>query len=443
LIVGEVAGPLEPQALREAAYHCICKHPGLRARILPGGPGERPTLEYLPPDRSRVVVEVRTREDAPDGQPLWQAVMEQEAQHRFDMSAGYLLRVVWVPSGGGRGHLILNAPHALVDGISLMRLLHDVLEACAAVQAGRAVQPAALEPTPPALSYFKGGLWDSCLALLGKGFLARQQKAFPARCPFPIHRPLGAADEIETHCRFQVGAADNFRQVRRRCKEEGVTVGGAYSAAVQFASLRYIHQETGRLAMNRGRVSFPMSMDFSLRRLIGGGHVTQDAIGLFTGVADIGVSVPADITFWDLARRLMDSSKAQLKRRTPVLFQRVADRLYNLDRLLADRGIDHVATGGAGEAVNISNVGPYPYSVEYGPLRLEHVFGCNGAIKGGPMFIFWLRSINDHFCYNAMSAYPAADRAGSDRLFDGLVALVEGCGRAETDRLTLADYVLG
>jgi hypothetical protein len=221
-----------------------------------------------------------------------------------------------------------------------------------------------------------------------------------------------------------------------------VTVGGAYAAAVQFASHRDVYRRTGRFDVTRGLVDFPLSMDYSLRRLIPGAGVTQEAVGLFTGISEVGVKVPAAVRFWDLARTLMESTRHQLDDGTPLLFQRAADRIGDLDDFLRRRGIDHTSAGGAGEAAQISNVGVYPYPSAHGPLRLENVFGCNGPTRGGPMFLFWLRSLDDHFCYNATATAPATDRADAEALFDGVVSVMEHCAGPDAAAKSLSEHVL-
>jgi hypothetical protein len=452
LIVGEVAGVLELEALRESAFHSMIRHPGLRARVRwPRGRSARPQFEYLPADPLRLDVSQVGPEDDPgkaDGRPLWQRVAEQESVHHFDLEAGYPFRVVWVPQPqGDGGHLIINASHTIVDGVSLMRLLHEILWNHAAVQEGAdspaRFQPEPLMPTPPVLAAFRTGLWDAILARLAREYAVHRQRSFYKWCPFPIQRHLKPGEDVGTLCQFRAGDPENWRRIRRKCRDRGVTVGGAYAAAIQFAALHFIYKQTGRFEVERGLVNFPMSMDYSLRRLVPGAYLSQAELGLFTGISEIGLKVPARISFWDLARTLMGSTVKQLEDGTPLLFHRAAERLGDLERFKESRGIDHKATGGAGEAVQISNVGIYPYSVDHRSLRLERVYGCNGAIQGGPLLAYWLRSINDHFCYNAVATSPAIERRDAETLFGAVVALMERCADPDVEALDLARFVKG
>ena len=79
--------------------------------------------------------------------------------------------------------------------------------------------------------------------------------------------------------------------------------------------------------------------------------------------------------------------------------------------------------------------------MRHGPLAIEHVFGCNTAMLGGPMFIAWLRSVNEHFCYDAIASSPACDRARADRFFSYVVDLMERSGDDATAEMTVGEYL--
>lgn len=448
LIVGHLRGALSPQVLHQAAYRVQCRHPGLRARIrLAMGHTARPTFEFCEPDIERLFVEeVRSGDGLPrPGAPLWERVTERELNLRFDVARGYMFRVIWVPDQAEGGHLLIAAQHALVDGISLMRLLHEVAsEAANLVDAPGAHDAKAVEalpPTPSVLTQLPVRMYERIGVALLRRALIRAQRTYHTYSPFPIEAQLPAGGAVLTNARFAAGETSAFQQVRAACKREGVTIGGAFAAAAQFASLRLIRERTREFASTRGRVSFPMTMDFSMRRAILNVSRTAERIGLYTGACDVGVSVPPTVTFWELARRLKARSERQFERRAPLLFHQVLDALWNVDQTMADFKIDYVESGGIAESVNVSNVGTYPFPTRVGSLTLDEVFGANSAMRGGPMFIVWLRSVNDRFFYTATNALPAATRETGDRLFLHLVQLMEGCHRPDITGLTLHDYV--
>jgi hypothetical protein len=241
---------------------------------------------------------------------------------------------------------------------------------------------------------------------------------------------------------FRVGDKQAYARVVAACKQKSITVGCLFTAAVELAVLRYLFEETGRLpAKWNGDVRLPISMDFSLRRLIDGASRTQPSIGLFTGVGDVGVAVSRDITLWQLAQRFVGSSRGQLEQRVPLLFHKALDSMIDLAAALRSYGVSYQESGGVADGVNVSSVGTYPYPSEHGDLRLENLFGLNGALNGGPMLIFWLRSVNGHFCYNATGASPACTRATVERITAYIVEIMENAENSVFDQLTLQEYV--
>jgi hypothetical protein len=458
LIVAEVSGPLHVGALREAARAVQRAYPGLRTSVRwREGRDHRPAFVHHAPEEARVRVEEHLA-SAPDGsgQPEWQRSVERELNRPFDLAEGDMFRVIWIPGGPERGHVIVSAQHAVVDGISLMRLLHDVLTASAEALAGR---PAAFRPagaseglafpnggaeapaSPAVLSLLGVSSVERALSSVAKRFAMRQARHFARWSVLPICGEITDGSRPVTHCRFATGEVAAWRRVREAARGRGVTVGGIFSAAVELAALRYVMEETGRTPRAWGRIRFPLTMDFNLRKQVHGRAIAPDAVGLFTGVCDVAVSVREDVTFHELARRLMERSRTQLRRRLPLLFHQVLDGSFDLEAELASRGVDFRASGGVGESINISNVGQYPYPARHGPLAIEHLFGCNSAMLGGPMLIAWLRSVNEHFCYDAIASSPACDRVRADRLFSYVVDLMERSGDDATAGMTVGEYL--
>jgi hypothetical protein len=473
LIVGDVHGPLAFDVLREACFRVQQLHPTLRAAIRwPGGRlDQRPVLCTFEPDRDALDVallcEPLSGGAAESGSPpawrashgaFWQWAAQEQSRHRFDLEKGFLFRVVWVPEASGEsGHLIVCSHHAVVDGTSLMRLLNQILQNVQAVhhEMVRSGEPAAQAaarlpavvslPLPPALfSHLRFSLLDKALSWVGRHQAVFEQKHFIRKPWLPLARNAATPLEqlqIRTECVFAKGEKANWEALHQRCKQAGVTVGGAFSAAVQFAICRHLRHGGMALPTRGGKVAIPLSMDYNMRERIDHGSIDVNAIGLGTSIAGVGVKVPADIEFWELAQRIMANARKQVKYGLPKLFQSVTDTIFGYRSFWKDRNIDHGASGGAGDGVNISNVGRYPFPTVLGPFALENVFGFNGACLSGPMFIFWLRQVNGRLCYNAIACSPAADRQMLNAVFGHVVEVMERLASTEASRaLTLAAY---
>ena len=366
--------------------------------------------------------------------------------------------MVWVPGAAAQdGHLIICSHHAIVDGTSLMRLLNQILRQADALQreidGGAGTVAIAAErlpsimplPLPASLfEHLRFNVIERVLTMVGRREVISEQRKFIAKPWLPLAKGahVTLADlRIRSLCVFAQGEDANWQALHRRCKEQGVTVGGAFAAAVQFAVCRHLKASGAAVPMSGGKVAVPLSMDYNMRTRIDSGTISEDAIGLGTSIASVGVKVPVDVEFWTLARLLMDSARAQVKWRMPKLFQSVTDTVFDYPALLRQFGVDHGRVGGAGDGVNISNVGRYPFETSFHGFSLDNIFGYNGACLSGPMFIFWLRQINGHLCYNAMGSAPAADRTMLRALFADVVEVMETLAARQTaPALTLAGF---
>ncbi|MEM9763927.1 MAG: 1-acyl-sn-glycerol-3-phosphate acyltransferase, partial [Pseudomonadota bacterium] len=376
VIVAEVEGEMDLGRLRRAAASLQVRHPGLRARVeWPDGRSGRPIFRYGPPDPDRLVLfEVREENEATADRPLWQVIAEREANHRFDLSAGYMFRIAWITTREG-AHLLLNVQHSLVDGVSLMRLVHDLLGLYE-----RTAEPQDISPLMPTAAVLEQApslsLLEKLVGKVAKEVGIRRQRRFHEYSPLPIHARLGPSD-LETRCRFAEGDAQNWGRVRSACKARGVTVGGAYAAAIQCALLH-------EMGLSNRRTKAWMSMDFSLRRMIDGSTLDQESVGLFSGVGDLALQVDPGETFWDFARRWMDASRKQIQMKAPLIFHQVFDSVWNLEASMHEYRFDCVESGGSADVVSMSNVGAYPYPTQVGHLALKSVYGMSGSQLGGP-----------------------------------------------------------
>ena len=463
LIVAALRGPVSEALLREACWRVQQKHPSLRAAIRwPQGRAQAPWLQVFAADRDALDVVVVEPADA-GPQPWrrthsahWEWVAEEQSKHRFDLDAGFLFRVVWVPdSSGDTGHLIICSHHAVVDGTSLMRLVnqvlhemsavHQILTGSGALHARAAARLRPVEPMPLSASLYshlRFGWLDKVLTWVGRWQFAREQKQFTTAPWLPIAAP-GAGNPLQVHtqCIFRRGQPGAWQELSTQCKQRGVTVGGAFSASVQFAVARYLTEHGMPVPMRGRHVAMPLSMDYNMRGRVDHGQIDGEAIGLGTSIASIGVKVSPEIGFWPLARQLMESARQQVKLGIPKLFQAVTDTVTDYREFIDHWGLDHRRSGGAGDGINISNVGRYPFAERVGSFAIEDVFGFNGACVGGPLFIFWLRQVDGHLCYNAMACSPAVDRQRLAQVFEHVVELMEGLApTARSDDLTLAAY---
>ncbi|GFE51891.1 hypothetical protein So717_36440 [Roseobacter cerasinus] len=431
IIVAQIDGIFDFAQVFDAASALQQRHPGLRARVVwPEGRDKRPVFEYQPADQTRLHV----REERPaqgrdaEARPFWEEVAEREVNHLFDLSEGYMFRLTWLPESG---HVILNAQHAVIDGVSLMRLLHDFARHCAGEDLGPDLPPteAALVSAP------KVNLLEKIVGLIHRESFIRARTRFAEWSTLPIAGRLKKGAQMVTDCHFHDGDPANFDKITAACRAQGVTVGGAYAAAIQCAMLHFSKSSFGP------KEKYYVPMDFSLRRFIPGGDRAQESVGLFSGVSPVIFNGDPSASFWELARSFMEASRAEIDTKSPLIFHQVFDRFFNLERAYDKYNLHCVDGGGVGGPLTMSNVGKFPFDPQVGPVRIRSLHGMSASQKGGAMLYFWLRSVNGRFFYSGTSVNPAADRDFAAEFFAFVVFLMENCVSAAAQDKAIREYI--
>ncbi|WIX76044.1 non-ribosomal peptide synthase/polyketide synthase [Amycolatopsis carbonis] len=123
----DLAGPLDPSRLRQAARDLLVRHPNLRT-----------SYRYLASGRPVALV-------ARSAEPEWREATDDDLdaelareRRRFDVTAGPLLRFLLVRFADGNHRLVVSHQHLLLDGWSVPQLLAEL----SALHAGRELPPA-------------------------------------------------------------------------------------------------------------------------------------------------------------------------------------------------------------------------------------------------------------------------------------------------------------
>ena len=132
----KLENPPAPEVVRQAVGILQQRHPLLRVRVA----SHRGARVYEKIPQPIIPFEVIERTDA----GLWQEIVPAEMAYRFDAETGPLFRVVYLYQAES-AELVLTLHHAIVDAISGMNLLDELLQLCS----GEVSDLPAL-PLPPA-----------------------------------------------------------------------------------------------------------------------------------------------------------------------------------------------------------------------------------------------------------------------------------------------------
>ncbi len=357
-----IDGALGEPTLRRALDAVQSKHPLLRVHVNgPGGIFEAEGTECIP---LRVV--------ARDSVERWRAEALDELHRPIPYGNHPLVRAVWI-GGQDEGELLLVSNHAILDGVSAVVLVRDVLDLCARIDAGEQVSlaPASSRSVPAV---------DQCLPELAHG--PKPKGTLPK---LPPADATARSAERRSRVEYRVVSAEAARRLLERSREERTTVNGALCAAGMLG-VRSIIAADQELSLQsqvsvRGALVPP---------------VPNGTIGCYiSGVTTTHVAAHAT-PFWDLAREVQHSVAAAIDRgdHLTILKGRFgALHAFGLRALAPKFNCGRIA------ALNVSNSGRLDIPLSYGPrtirelygLTSQHVLGSTLQIVawslGGTMFI--------------------------------------------------------
>ncbi|MPC70417.1 hypothetical protein E2C01_064666 [Portunus trituberculatus] len=344
----------------------------------------------------------------------------------YDMSRGPLWRACLVPEGRGvggehRAVLVLAVHHCLNDAYTNTVLCREVLEVLnAALQGQRHLPP--IRPLAPPLADQLLGPREllAALAFTVYKFLTptlgrfNRKVYFKGAVPRPSARHARTARTRVLHAELTEEATT---QLRRRCREAGVTVHALVSAATQVAILQTAGA-FGRAAPDEALVRVFNCVN--LRRYFR--EEDREALGCFISIEEeegrvtLQDSASGD-ALWALARRGHTALKASLEEERRPLCTLAAfipvSLLIPVNCLLTRLGLlnlndNHVITTNMGDMRPLLHPGP-------GPVSPTHLLRCVSDAYTGHPYTLVLHTFAGRFSlaleYYSTKTTPAVARA--------------------------------
>ncbi len=413
LIIGRVQGAADFHAFTRAAQAVVKRHPTLRL-YAEGTPPKH--FVYLPANTALAdVTELIASESEPS---LWQNEAIAQTARPFRLNGEPVCRFVLV-RGTVQHHVIIAAPHALVDGRCLLRLLEDLMTAWGAEVQGKTPSWSELPITPAAITLQRYPWYFKALAPLLRKVWIADIKKYHQNPPLPPKAPARSDSDIATLAEFREGTEEGWKRLSAACKERNITVGAALLAATWFSAAKLIYEAKGAPP-----AEMVMDLDVDLRSKVKPA-VGDTNVGYYTGFAPMGGKVAPDTDFWALAVRFKKETNRLLRWGITGLVHLLAEPVPDYFEFLEERGINRLETGGTGSLLAVSNVGKFPYKGEYDSLRLTGLWGLNGASVVGSALISWLRFLDGKLFYNVIGTAPAIDAPQLERFQNAIFQLLE------------------
>ena len=343
---------LDPRLLKRAAAAVQDEYPLLRCCIT----GSDPRFRFAPVS-GPIPIEVHgdsTRE-----------VIDRELERPFPLGHGPLCRLALTDGEhAGTSDLILVAHHAILDGNSLRTLIHRLLHIHAALAGDRVVEFRRVS-RPPDLAFgpLSRPVWT----------LRQRLYAIYRLCRYLIVVRKGRLipfDGVETDAAKRRMARypwtlseEHSRALIEATRANGATVTGVLCAALLILGARHTLR-----GVNKNSVRLNMTCNVSLWPLLPEA-VQRERLGCFVTVAQAGIPVQRDPSFWMLARQC-----SAVMRRPRETLRDVSMILAGLVKKTAASGLRKLSANpsrcGRLSAIHVSNLGIFDPP---GPATSAHI----------------------------------------------------------------------
>jgi NRPS condensation-like uncharacterized protein len=378
-----VGGHFSADELRVALAHVRARHPLLGVRIAADAEQWPCLASWDVPELSVRIVPRQAEDD-------WVALVEQELARPFDRNIGPLVRFVWLRSPDV-SELIVVCDHLVADGLSAAYLVRDILR-----QLG---QPDAEIVHLPELPTLNELIPPAVVDELTRRLAAAPPSEKPGEAA--PHMPPAQPAPIQMAAQRVLAWAltePETTALVARCRAEGTTVQAAICAAFLLAFAE--DQPDAPSAVRR--VQSPFSVRGRLARPV------ADDFGLFVAMPEVDVECAPNRDFWDIARDIRQAlARETADERIFMPFfalEAAAASLPDADllRLLVDSFT-------ANYDISVTNLGRLDIPAQYGPLRLEALYGPALSVAGEHHRVLGVTTVGGRMSFTLAFCGPSLD----------------------------------
>ncbi len=351
-----VRGHIEHEILEAALGNLQLRHPKLRARIIKSADGRR--FFDFPTTPSPIPVEFK---DYETDSLSWQEELNRLMNPKLDPTVEPLCRGLVLRSRTRPWcYLIILLHHGIADGLSLFRVVNDLLKYYEDAEQHRDKKTVSSLPIVVVHRARQSSHWLRQLALLAHLFRKRRDIRKEMWTSLP-HDDSVPPHHLWAH---HVFSEQETLALARRCRKEKTTVSGALFAAASCGLIALLPQRNARF-----KCRFPIDVRGKLEG--SNGPVTEDDLGCFVSPYENVYTLDKTSSFWDVARQADSDTKTFVAAGGPSL-------LYNLARLYKPPLSSKKHKRGT---LHIGNYGVIWIRDSYGTLNVEE---CATLYKSGP-----------------------------------------------------------
>jgi len=384
-----------PNEMKVALTVLQKRHPLLRARIVEEG--NHPFFESLPGTDFSFKTFERTNAE------LWRKVAEEEMAAGQDSAAGPLFRAVYLYRDGF-GDLILNVHHAIMDAVSGVNLLDELLHLCAGEMTdlpALEIAPAMEKRFPPPYIGPWRGIATMKYALSQMADTLRYQLRNRGKRMPPVR--LGGCGHTAT----LILPEDLVDPLSRRGRQAGLTLNSLLNAALVLATNRHLY-EGKQLSMR--------TFTFADLRPFTEPPTQPENLANYMSLFGITMDVSGSQDFWTLAKELQTKIYHTLK--SGDKFSSVLMSEMLLKMITRTRVMRFGAT-----ALSYSSV--VSLEKEYGEIKVAGLHGFVSGYDLGPEMASQARLFNDQIWWDFIYLDTDMDAELAGKIIGEVKAILE------------------
>jgi hypothetical protein len=399
VIVLKIEGDLPPARLRTALDELQRRHALLQTSIVAADDGYSFHFGGSGP------IPIAICDSCPAD--AWLAAAETELHERLDLTAGPLMRCRYLCNQSG-GHLIVTLHHTIIDGVSAVSLLTEMLSLCASHSPGEAgeVAPEGLLPTSalyPA-KYSGAGFARAAAAFMGRQ-MADEMK-FRWRSRGVRKAPIAAASRCRIlPIRFPPTLTAALFEASRR---QRITLNSILSAGLMAVVQRRLYPS----------VRAPLRhITFTDLRPHLRSAVPACKLGCHISMFRFTVMVERDGSFWSLARAIQEATLRAAHSGERFLANSLSPKMMKM--IVGMKQFRMAATA-------LSYTGPVNLPSSYGPFEVTGLHAFTTNFNLGPEYSALVHFFRKELWCDILYLDSDMDEAGAREIAHDMQTLLEG-----------------
>jgi hypothetical protein len=403
-------GVLTPDVVQQALKLVQQRHPMLQVYIVESEDG----LYFQSTGITEIPVQVIYKQDENEAIKI----AEKELHTKFTPGKNPLCRLTILYSHQHQNtcEMIITFHHGIVDGISCMRFIDDLLFYYQGINEGENIsQVESLEFIPPIETLVNYNIPSQNPRENHQ--LANEQPSLP---PQLIIEHQASANERFTRMLPRMFSQEKTKILIDKCKQEKTTVHSAMCAAMLFAA--------GKLLSIDTQVNFSYGLPVNLRKYCEP-EITDQNLGCFISVLGFNQLLEPNISFWDLARECKSRIHDSLI--SGVHITRLQQgKLRNSDsdsmkELVINYMLSKEDTMGRNNLFSISNKGKFQFRDQADKLKVKELYFAFPQHISGDCFWLGVLTLNAQLFCNFIYVQPVISERTAQLFADDVMTVIE------------------